>query len=129
MTGFYDYLFYHIYKFYSLKEKGAAATSAMIVGGLQATNVLSIFMLISVFKSWKDNLTTITFIVVLCLFQILSYMRYILGEKITILKLEEKWQKKKEDQKVRFRIFMALYIALSIGVFFGIAIYLGSTSF
>ena len=44
MVGFFDYLFYLIYKFYSPKEKGAATTSAMIIGGMQAINVLSIIM-------------------------------------------------------------------------------------
>jgi hypothetical protein len=66
MVKFYDFLYYFIYKFYSSKEKGAAATSAMIVGGLQAINVLSICMLPAVFTfSSKSYLNVMTFIIVL----------------------------------------------------------------
>lgn len=126
MVGFYDYLFYFIYKFYSPKEKGAATTSAMIIGGLQAINVLSIIMLPSIFISSKSYLNTITFIIVLLFFQIINYIRYIYRETISIQLVEERWQKKTEAQKVRIRALRFLYIALSVGIFFGLAIFLGS---
>jgi len=70
MVGFFDYLFYLIYKFYSPKEKGAATTSAMIIGGMQAINVLSIIMLPAIFTSAKGYLNTITFIIVLFFFRL-----------------------------------------------------------
>jgi hypothetical protein len=128
MVGFFDYLFYLIYKFYSPKEKGAATTSAMIIGGLQAINVLSIIMLPAIFTSAKGYLNTITFIIVLFFFQIINYIRYIYREKVTIQGLGEKWQKRSEAQKIRIRTLSFLYVALSIGIFFGLAIYLGSNS-
>lgn len=129
MVRFYDFLYYFIYKFYSSREKGAATTSALIVGGLQAINVLSICMLPAVFTfSSKSYLNAMTFIVVLFFFQILTYIRYVYKEKVSVQELEEKWERKTEAQKTRNKVLRSLYITLSVGVFFGLAIYLGSRS-
>jgi Ca2+/Na+ antiporter len=127
MVNFYDYLYYFIYKFYSFKEKGAVTTSAMIVGALQAINVLSLFMLATIFTFLsKGYLNAVSFIVVLFFFQILTYIRYVYKGKVSIKELEEKWEKKTVAQKKTNSVLRALYIYLSVGIFLGLAIYLGS---
>jgi hypothetical protein len=84
-------------------------------------------MLVAVFTSFsKRYLNAISFIVVLFSFQILTYIRYVYKEKVSIKELEDKWEKKTEAQKTTNSVLRSLYIILSVGVFLGLAIYLGS---
>jgi len=126
MIAFFDYLYYFVYKFYSRKEKGAAATATMIVSALQAANLLSVFMLYNLFISSKVYLHKIVFVAVFILFEIVNYIRYIYKDKISIAYLEEKWKKETEAKQLRNWQLRFFYIILSIGIFFGLAIYLGS---
>lgn len=126
MGKFYDNLYYAIYEYYSPKEKGALASAAFIVGGLQASNVLSIIMLPQFFIPEWDCVNVIFFLIVLFFFQILAYIRYVYKEKVNVDEYEEQWDRKPEAEKTKYRILRSLYIALSFGAFFGIAIYSGS---
>ena len=125
MARFYDFLFYFIYKFYSSKEKGAASSSAGIIGGLQAINVLTVFMLAAFLISPKSHFSKVIMIVVLIFFQVLTYMRYIYGERNSTQKVEERWLRMNDVQKERFRIIGIIYILCSILVFVGLSIYVG----
>ena len=123
---FFDYLYYLIYKFYSRKEKGAASTSAGIIGGLLTFNVLTFVTFISFFISEKPYLNKITAIGVFIFFQIITYIRYIYKEKIPIPHVEERWLKLSESRKQMIRGLSFLYIFLSASVFIGFAIFAGS---
>jgi len=126
MVAFFDYLYYFIYKFYSRKEKGAAASAAMLVGALQAANLLSLLMLPSIFTSAKFYLNKIVFVIVFICFEVVNYIRFIYSNKVSIEQLEKKWEKETEAKKLRNWKLRFIYIGLSIGIFFGLAIYLGS---
>lgn len=123
---YFDYLYYLIYKFYSNKEKGAASSAAGIIGGLLATNILSFFMLISVYIHNKLFENKVIFIIVIIIFQIVTYIRFILKENNSIINIEERWLKIAESRKLKIRNFGLLYVVLSVVVFFGLAIYIGS---
>src|SRR5690349_19084213 len=121
MTKFYDYLYYAIYKFYSPKEKGAATSAAMITEGLQAANVLSGLIFISICISSKRYVNATIFVSVVLFFMIINYICYIYKEKVNIEDLGDEWQRKTDAQKVRIRALRFLYIALSVVAFFGLA--------
>ena len=125
MARFYDFLFYVIYKFYSGKEKGAASSSAGIIGGLQAINVLTTLMLGAFIVFPKEYFNSIIVIVVFVFFQVTTYIRYIYKEKNSAKKLEERWLKMNEAQKKRIRVLGLVYIFSSIFIFVGLAIYVG----
>jgi len=122
---FFDYLFYLICKFYSRKEKGAASSSAGIMGGLQAVNILTIYLLLLL--TWQNvHLNKIIFIVVIVIFQITTYRRYIYKDNHPITKIESTWQKMDEPKKTTIRVWGILYIIFSVIIFFGLAMLLGS---
>jgi len=123
---FFDYLFYFIYKFYSQKEKGAASSSAGIIGGLQAINILSILMVFSIFLIQKSYLNKIISLVIIIFFQITTYIRYIYKETNSIAVIEERWMKMNNPKKKQARLLGTLYIILSVIIFFGLAIFLGT---
>jgi hypothetical protein len=124
MMQFYDYLYYDIYKFYSDKEKGAASSSAGIVGGLQAANVLVLVFLFYYYIQ-KSNISTWLVLTIAIFFQITTYIRYIHKENNSIKKLEERWSALNENQKRKINLLNITYIASSIILFFGVAIFLG----
>lgn len=126
MGKFYDNLYYAIYEYYSHKEKGALASAAFIVGGLQASNVLSIVMLPRLVIPGWDSVNVIFFLIVLFFFQILAYIRYVYKEKVKVDEYEKQWESKPEAERTKYRVLRSLYIALSFGAFFGIAIYIGT---
>lgn len=121
---YFDFLYNLIYKFYSSKEKGAASSAAAIIGGLLASNILNFFMLISVYSHNKLFENKVFFIVVIIIFQIVTYIRYILKENNSITKIEERWLKIAESRKLKIRNFGLLYVVLSVVAFFGLAIYI-----
>lgn len=123
---FFDYLHYLIYKFYSKKEKGAASSSAGIIGGLQASNILTLLMLFSGFIHNISYLKKVFFIIVFIFFQIVTYIRYVFKENNSISNIEKRWLKIEESKKLKIRNFGLLYVVLSVVFFFGLAIYLGS---
>ena len=126
MGKFYDYLYYSLYKYYSPKEKGATGSAASIVGGLQASNVLSIIMLPSVFMPDWDSINVTLFLIIIFFFQGLTYVIYVYKEKVKVDEYEKQWESKSEAEKTTYRVLRSLYIALSFGAFFGFAIYSGS---
>ena len=128
MTRFYEYLFYLIYKFYAGKEKGAASSAAGIIGGLQAMNVLTVFLPITYFLSRKEYFNKLTVLSVFLFFQITTYIRYIYRKQNNYQETVEKWLKMTETEKIRVRFLSFIYITLSISFFFGLAIYLGGKS-
>lgn len=121
----YDYLFYLVYKFYSAKEKGALWSSSAIVGGLQAMNLLTVYMVLSAYFP-ELSINKVIFLVVVVLFLIIADIRYVFTKKNVIERMETKWEGLTDAQKTRIRSFSLAYIVLSVCVFFGIAIYIGS---
>jgi len=96
---FFDYLFYLIYKLYSNKEKGAASSSAGIIGGLQAANILSILIMLTIVFQ-KTFLNTMISLFVIIIFQIGTYVRYIYNENHSIQKVENKWANVDESKRI-----------------------------
>lgn len=125
IMSFFDYLYYRIYLFYSGK-KSAKSSSAGIVGGFQAANVLTIIMLVLLGLNHKVNINKILVIVIFIILQITSYIRYILLENNSITTIEEKWLSKTELWRKRMKTCLFIYGAVSIISLFGIAIYIGS---
>ena len=126
MAAFYDFLFYFIYNFYAGKEKGAASSSAGIIGGLQAMNVLTVVMIYSFFISPEEFFNAIIVIVVFLFFQITTYIRYIYKDGV-VEKIKDIWLKKNDAEQTRIRFLSFLYIFLSLVFSIGLAIYIGST--
>ena len=122
---FFDYLYYLIYKFYSRKEKGASSSSAGIIGGLLALNVLAALIFISYFISDKPFFNKIIAVGILIFFQIVTYIYYIHREKVPIPIVEGRWQKLTDSRKQMIRGLIFLYIFLSLPVFIGFAIFAG----
>lgn len=126
MIRFYDLLFYVIYIFYSTKEKGAVSTSAAIVGAVQAFNILTVVMFVTLLLNPKTNFSKIFGVVVVIIFQIIAYMRYINKHEFTT-KVEEKWLQINKNRQSTFKIISFVYIVLSFCLFIALAIYWGST--
>lgn len=116
---FFDFLNYKIAKFYgSFGEKGAASTSAAIIGGLQAMNVMTIAMLI-----WA-NMNKLFVVILFVIFQVTIYMRYLYRDKYSVTAMEIKWLNKSISSKKRITAFMFLYVSVSFLSCVGTAIYL-----
>jgi hypothetical protein len=126
MSRFFDYIFYLIYTFYK-KEKGSASSSAGIVGGLQAFNVISFYFLYLVLFAPYAGISKMYFILVLLVFQVTTYIRYIYREDNSVEDIKKRWQDLSESSKTRIRLWLFIYILISVVSFFGLAIYLGES--
>ena len=124
---FFDFLYYCIYCFYAdHTEKGAASTSAGIVGGFQTLNVLTIIMLFKSINSEKRYIEPLALFMLFITFQVFTYYRYIYKKDHSIKVIEEKWLSKSEASIKQINAALFLYGTASIIGCFGLAIYLGS---
>lgn len=122
---FFDFLYYLIYKFYSgYNEKGAESTSAGIIGGFQALNVLTIIMLVHSMDREKTNINKLVVVVLFIFFQIYAYIRYMYREKHSVDAIKNKWLSKTETSREQTSFFLILYGVISVISCFGLAIYL-----
>lgn len=123
----FDFLYYSIYRFYSdYNEKGAASTSAGIVGGLQTMNVLTAVMVFQGIVQQKVHMNKLLAIVLFIVFQITTYIRYIYKDNHSVDVIKNRWSSRTEDARKRMNIVLVFYGTISTVTFFGLAIYLGS---
>jgi hypothetical protein len=121
---FFDFLFYSVYKFYADYEKGAASSSAGIVGGFQAMNILTIIIFCRfafLQKAYIDKLWGMTLFIVL---QITTYYRYIYKDTHSVEVMERKWLAITDQSRKQFNNLHLLYVVLSIIAFFGLIIFI-----
>ena len=122
---YFDFLYFLIYKFYSgYNEKGAESTSAGIIGGFQALNVLTIIMLVHSLDKEKTSINKLVVIALFIVFQIYTYIRYMYQKKHSIDEIKSKWLSKTESSRKQIIFFLSLYGAISIISCFGLALYL-----
>ncbi len=128
MLKFFDLIFYHLYKFYAKhKERGALSSSAGIVGGFYACNVMMLLMVLALISQTKIYFSsTLAILGLIIFFQITTYIRYVYKETITPEIIKERWSKKTDSQKSMLRFLIFIYILISSVGLFGLAIYLGS---
>jgi hypothetical protein len=123
----FDYLYYLIFKFYSdFNEKGAAPSSAGIIGGFQSMNFLTGMMLFQLVFRQNANINKLVVLVMAIAFQVFTYYRYIYKERPAIDVLEKKWLSKTAVSRKQISTTLFLYGSASIITCFGLAIYLGS---
>jgi hypothetical protein len=123
---FFDFLYYSIYRFYSdYSEKGAASTSAGIVGGFQAMNILTAIMVFQWIVQQNLYLNPLVVIVLFIIFQITTYIRYIYKDNHSVDVMENKWSSRAEAIRKRISVALFLYGTISIITFFSLAVYLG----
>jgi hypothetical protein len=127
MLRYYDLLFYLIFSFYRHKEKGAAASSAAILGGLLAMNVLTIAMLITYLLSPETHFSIIIVIAVGVLFQVISYVRYLFTNNNLTARVDERWLKISKTNQTRIKTISFAYVLLSLASFVGLNIYWGNS--
>ena len=124
---FFDFLYYSIYRFYSdYNEKGAASSSAGIVGGFQALNVLTVIMLYQLFFRKEIHIDKLLVVVLFFIFQVWTYCRYIYKDNRSTEVMEKKWSSKPASFRRQMSTALFLYAAISIIGCFGLAIYMGS---
>jgi hypothetical protein len=120
---FFDILNYLIYSVYSVKEKGAASHSATIVGGMQAFNIVSCCMFASTLVQSAFLSSKVLGVLVVLVFQVTTYRRYIHKKNRSIAVLEKMWQEIDNANKVKYRTFGLLYFILSLVVLIAVALY------
>lgn len=124
---FFDYLHYLIFKFYAgRKEKGAISTAAGIVGGFQTINVITLIMLFSLTQKANFKIAKLVDIILLIIFQVTTYIRYVYRENPSVTEIEHKWLEKTPSSRRQMSILLFIYGAVSIIAVFGLAIYIGS---
>jgi hypothetical protein len=122
----FDYLYYLIFRFYSdFHKKAAASSSAGIIGGFQALNVLTGIMLFQLMFRQNANINKLGVLVMAIAFQVFTYYRYIYKECPSIDVLEKKWLSKTDASRKKISTVLFLYGSVSIIGCFGLAIYLG----
>lgn len=123
---FFDFLYYATYRFYSgYNEKGAKSSAAGIVGGFQVINILTVIMLFQLAFQQKGYINKLLVVVLFIVFQITTYFRYIYKSSHSVDVIESKWLGKSEAFRKQMNNAIFLYVALSIIISFGLAIYLG----
>jgi len=123
---FFDFLYYLIYKFYhSYNEKGAASTSAGIIGGFQTLNVITGIMVFELVFNQKGHLNKPVVIILFLVFQVYNYYRYIYKNERSIEIMEQVWLKKADTAKRLTSNLLLLYGIASLILGLGIPIYVG----
>lgn len=121
---FFDYLYYRTYLFY-LKRKdsvpGPSTLSVVVV--MQLANLTSIIFIASVIYG---RLLFINKSVAVFLFIFTLIINGIYYKKNNFDKLADKWRNEESGLKNKRGIGIVIYIILSLVLFFGLAIYLGS---
>lgn len=124
---FFDYLYLKVYKFYSsFNDKSAQSTAAAIVGGLITMNILTLLFFID-FILDNNALTSEWLIIFLFLFfQVITYYRYLYQEKHSVTVIENKLSELPKSKKETIKIIHFIYWVVSLVLFFGSAIFIGS---
>ena len=74
-------------------------------------------------NNFSNKLVTV---VLFLIFQIITYVRYVYKDNNTCQITQAKWLNQNDLSGRKKSYFIALYIILSVILFFGVAIYLGS---
>lgn len=124
---FFDFTYYLLFRLYSnFNEKGAESSSSGIVGGLQAFNVLTILQLLSWHFKKNIGVNNAVGIFLFLAFQIFTYIRYFYINKFSITAIENRWLKKSELFRRRFKYAFAFYVVFSIISMVGLALFSSS---
>ncbi|RYE52634.1 MAG: hypothetical protein EOP48_16070 [Sphingobacteriales bacterium] len=123
---FFDFLYYFIFRFYSdYNEKGAASSSAGIVGGFQALNILTGLMLYQLFFRKEVHINKLLVVFLFIVFQIWTYYRYVYKDDRSTEVMEKNWASKSAAFRKQMNTVLFLYAAISIIGCFGLAVYIG----
>jgi peptidoglycan biosynthesis protein MviN/MurJ (putative lipid II flippase) len=121
MLTFFDYLYYSLRKFYSRNNKESAGFSALAVITItQTLNVLALYDLYGLMTRTKLNISKLIVLVLYFSVIILNVLRY---SKLDPDIIKEKWENKKENQKIILRTSFFLYVVLSFVVELALTIY------
>jgi hypothetical protein len=122
---FFDYLYYGFRKFYGKYESGPGFSALAVVTLTQILNILTVYILYCLITQTKANtgklqLTSLALYISVLILNIVRYRK--LDPDI----IKEKWENKKEKQKIILRTLLFLYVVLSFVVCVGLAIYVGN---
>ena len=124
MLIFFDYTYYIVCKWYLDRKSSSPEFGAVcVISGLQAFNVISIFLLIEVLSRNKNIFSKLFFIAPILILLIANYIQYIYKETKSYAFLKEKFTKENIKNK---KIVWPVYFFVSLTLCFGLAIYLGS---
>ena len=126
---FFDFVFYVVHRTYeAYNEKSSESTAAGIVGGLWAINVLSILLAYSAIQQRPAELNKVLLVILFIVFQVITYMRYLLVDSHSAENIQIKWQGKSDSYRQTMKFLIKLYIVFSFVSCFCLAIYLGYRS-
>ena len=124
MLIFFDYLYYSVRKFYTeYKESGPGFSALAVITLTQILNILTVYILYCLITETRVHINKLAFLALYLSVLILNVVRY---SKLDPDIIKEKWENKKENQKIILRTFLLLYVVLSFVVCVGLAIYVGS---
>lgn len=124
MLRFFDYLYYGARKFYSeYKESGLGFSALAIITLTQILNILTAYFLYCLITETKVSINKLTFLVLFFSVLILNVIRY---SKLDPELIKEKWENKKEKQKITIRALLVINVFLSFALSVGLAIYIGN---
>jgi hypothetical protein len=124
MLIFFDYLYYSVRKFYSgYKEKGPGLSAVAVITLTQSLNILTVYILYCLITETRVHINKLAFLALYLSVLILNVVRY---SKLDPDIIKEKWENKRENQKILLRTFLFLYVVLSFVVCVGLGIYVGS---
>src|SRR6186713_3087583 len=122
MLRFFDYLYYGARKFYN-KERGSGVSALVLIALTQALNIFTVYFLYCVISGTKVYGNKLIFIAPYFFFLVLNVIRY---SKLDPEIIKEKWENKKEKQKIRMRALLVIYVFLSFALSIELAIFIGN---
>lgn len=120
-----DYIYYRVCKAYSkTKDSSPEGAAVCIISGVQGFNIITCFMLLALIERDKSVLNLFIVIIIIGFFLIFNYIRYIYRGNNNYKLMREKWDM--EPNATKKGVVVILYIIISVALFIGLAIYLGS---
>lgn len=123
--NFFDYAYYRICRAYSrTRDSNPEGAAVCVIAGMQGFNLISVFMFFAAIERDKSILNLLIVIIIIVFFLVFNYIRYIYRENNNYEVMREKWDSEVNINKKG--IIVVFYVIISIVLFIGLAIYLGS---
>lgn len=122
---FFDFLCFSIYKVYNqAKESGTEFSAGSTVAFLQTLNILIVILIWGIIDG-EFYLTKAIGLIILGVFVVINYIRYILRDEFSMDRISDRWNAKSEKYRNDSRLLQTLYVIGSLLGFASLIIYLG----
>lgn len=121
-------MYYGIYKWYAdYGDSGSEAGGFCAIAGFQTFNILSVIWFYDLIIQEREISGSQLFgILLFVTLVILNYIRYIWIERFSKEVIQAKWESKPLESQKKIRMYLGMYVLISLALFIGLIAYSAS---